>query len=502
MEAFTQGLQYFLSDPSVFLVLTFGVFFGIVFGAIPGLTATLGVILLLPFTYTMAPALGMTLLIGIYVGGISGGLITAILINIPGTPSSIITCFDGYPMAKNGRAGDALSIGVFASLIGGLVSALALIFISPPLSKIVLMFGAWEYFTFALLGLSMVVSVVAVDIIKGLMGALLGLLFATVGMDTVTGMMRLTFGQWQLEGGISVTALMMGLFATREIMIQSRDLGTGMGKVTATNKVPFFPKWSDLKGTGVPFTLGSIIGIIIGILPGIGQQTASLLTYNQSRQLSKHPEKFGTGIPEGIVASECANNAVNGGALIALMTLGIPGDMVTAVLLGGLMIHGLQPGPLFFTTHIDIVGAVMITYFVANIIMFIMELGMMKVFIKIVNVPYYYLFPTILLTCIVGVFAMNNRIFDIWILIGFGLVGYALSEFGVNMEPLMLGFILGPLVEKNFRTALIGSSGQFSEILTRPVATTFLILSIIFILWPILKPMFKQLGGNKLGRAR
>jgi putative tricarboxylic transport membrane protein len=497
MEAFTHGLSYFLADPSVFLVLSFGVFFGIVFGAIPGLTATLGVVLLLPFTYTMSPALGMSLLIGIYVGGISGGLITAILINIPGTPSSIITCFDGYPMAKNGRAGDALSIGVFASLVGGLISALALIFISPPLSKIVLIFGSWEYFTFALLGLSMVVSVVSKDIIKGLMGALLGLLLATVGMDTVTGMMRLTVGQWQLEGGISVTALMMGLFATREIMIQSRNLGTGRGKVPSSNKVPFFPKWRDFRGTGVPFTLGPLIGIVMGILPGIGQQTASLLTYNQSRQLSKHPEKFGTGIPEGIVASESANNAVNGGALIALMTLGIPGDMVTAVLLGGLMIHGLQPGPLFFTTHIDIVGAVMVTYFVANIIMFIMLLGLMKVFIKIVNVPYYFLFPTIILTCIVGVYAMNNRIFDIWILIGFGLAGYVLSEFEVDMEPLLLGFILGPLVEKNFRTALIGASGDFSEILTRPVATTFLVLSIVFIIWPLLKAMMKQVGGNK-----
>jgi putative tricarboxylic transport membrane protein len=316
-------------------------------------------------------------------------------------------------------------------------------------------------------------------------------------MDTVTGMMRLTVGQWQLEGGISVTALMMGLFATREIMIQSRNLGTGRGKVPSSNKVPFFPKWRDFRGTGVPFTLGPLIGIVMGILPGIGQQTASLLTYNQSRQLSKHPEKFGTGIPEGIVASESANNAVNGGALIALMTLGIPGDMVTAVLLGGLMIHGLQPGPLFFTTHIDIVGAVMVTYFVANIIMFIMLLGLMKVFIKIVNVPYYFLFPTIILTCIVGVYAMNNRIFDIWILIGFGLAGYVLSEFEVDMEPLLLGFILGPLVEKNFRTALIGASGDFSEILTRPVATTFLVLSIVFIIWPLLKAMMKQVGGNK-----
>ncbi len=244
-------------------------------------------------------------------------------------------------------------------------------------------------------------------------------------------------------------------------MNQTRDLGSGIGKVVVKNlKVPFLPKWSDLKGTGVPFTLGSIFGVLIGMLPGIGQQTAALLTYNQSRQLSKHPETFGTGDPAGIVASECANNAVNGGALIALMTLGIPGDMVTAVLLGGLMIHGLQPGPLFFTTNIDIVGAVMITYFVANIIMFLMALGLLKIFIRIVNIPYYYLVPTIMLTCILGVFAMNNRIFDIWILIAFGLGGYALSEFGINMEPLMLGFILGPLVEKNFRTGTYRSPGS------------------------------------------
>ena len=457
----------------------------------------MGVILLIPFTYTMPAALGMTLLIGIFVGGISGGLITAILLNIPGTPSSIVTCWDGYPMAKNGRPGDALSIGVFSSALGGIISAIALIFIAPQLAKIALMFGAWEYFTLALMGISIVVLMTAEDVIKGLMGASIGLLLGAVGMDSVTGMMRMTFGHWQLQAGISVTALMMGLFAIREIMIQTREIGKHNKMVSISGKVPLIPHWKDLKGTGIPFTLGSVIGTCFGMLPGIGQTTASLLSYNQSRQLSKHPEKYGTGISEGIVASESANNAVNGGALIPLMTLGIPGDMVTAALLGGLLIHGLQPGPLFFKTNLDIVGTVMITYLLANIIMLLMEIGLMRIFVKIVNVPLYYLFPAIILTCILGVYGMNNRIFDLWILIIFGLVGYALSEFGIDMPPVILGFILGPLIETNFRTAIIGASGRFSEIFTRPIALGFLTLSLFFICWPIIKSLIKRFVLNK-----
>ena len=341
MDAIMIGFSALFADPMNLVVLVFGIFLGIVFGCIPGLTATLGVTLMIPFTYTMTPVAGLTLLIAIYVGGISGGLITATLINIPGTPSSIFTCYDGYPMARDGKPGAALSIGVFASLIGGTFSALALFFIAPPLSKVSLIFGNWEYFSVAFLGLAVVITMASDDMLKGLIGALVGMVLGTVGMDSVSGAQRLVFGHWQLMSGLQSTALMMGMFAVCEIMIQSLTINSQKHEINLS-KLSFLPPIKEMKGCLTPVALGCLFGTGIGILPGIGQNAATLITYNQSKKLSKHPERFGHGSPEGICASETSNNAVNGGALIPLVTLGIPGDMTTADLIGGLMIHGLQ----------------------------------------------------------------------------------------------------------------------------------------------------------------
>jgi putative tricarboxylic transport membrane protein len=503
LDVLLHGFSFFITEPTTLPLLIFGVFFGIIFGCIPGLTATLGIVLLIPFTYVMAAELGLSLLIGIYIGGISGGLITAILLNIPGTPSSMVTCWDGYPMAKKGFPGKALSLGVFSSVVGGIFAAFALIFIAPPLSRIALSFGSWEYLAIMVLGMSVVVMMTSDNPLKGLIAAFIGIGIGTIGIDVISGVSRLTFGVWQLQAGINVVAISMAFFAVREIFTQVKGFGkfdSDEKKGDISDKIPIIPSRETLKGTGPTFIIGSIYGTLMGMLPGVGQTTASMLAYNNSRQISKQPEKYGTGIPEGIVASETANNAVNGGALIPLLTLGIPGDMVTAVLIGGLMIQGIRPGPLLFRDNPGVVGTIMVAYFLANVLMFILELGFMKIFVKISKAPLSILFPIILITCVLGVYALNNRIFDLWILAIFGIIGYLLTEVNVPMPPLILGYILGQMIERTFRTAMYASFGNMMDVFNRPVAVIILLLAVILTLMPYIS-MIKKRFFRKLSQS-
>lgn len=490
MEVISLGFQSLFVHPSVPALMVFGVFFGIIFGAIPGLTATLGVMLMIPFTFTMSAEQGLALLVGIYVGGISGGLITATLINIPGTPSSIVTCWDGYPMAKNGKPGEALAIGVFASLVGGTISALALFTIAPLLAKVALKMQSWELFAVCLMGLAIVAVMTSEDVIKGLLGTFIGLLLGTIGMDVILGNSRWTFGNWQLMNGIQATALMMALFAIREILDQSTHLNEKRPKMSL-KKVTFIPPFRELRESWKAMGIGSVFGTLIGILPGIGQNASTILAYNQAKAISKHPEKFGKGTPEGICASESSNNAVNGGALIPLVTLGIPGDMVTAALIGGLTIHNLQPGPRLFVDQPAVVGTIMVVYLLANIVMYVMELGLMKAFIKMIEVRLSFLFPAVIIFCVLGVYALNSLTFDIWILIIFGIVGYILNQFKIDLVSIILGFILGPLIEKYFKTGMILAEGNFKEILNHPIAVVFLVIALIFLVAPSVKKAVK-----------
>ncbi len=489
MQTIILGFQYVFSDPISIALMVFGVFVGIVFGAIPGLTATLGVTLFIPFTYTLSAVQGICMLIAVYVGGISGGLITATLINIPGTPSSIYTCFDGYPMTKQGKPAQALALGVFCSLIGGTFSAFALMAIAPQLAKISLSFGSWEYFAVALMGLSVVVSMCSESLLKGMLGATFGLLLGSIGIDAVSGVSRLTFGYWQLQAGISSTALMMGLFAITEVFSQSLELHKPRPKIDF-HKTTLTPPLKEMKGCWKAVGIACVVGTGIGILPGIGQNASTLISYNAAKSVSKRPEMFGHGCPEGICASETSNNATNGGALIPLICLGIPGDLTTSALIGGLMIHGLQPGPLLYNDHPEIVGGVMCAYFVTNVLMYVMELGLMKAFVRMVNVKLSYLFPAIVACCVLGVYTLNNRMFDVWVMIIFGFVGYLLVSLGVDMAPVILGFILGPLIEKYMRMALIASNGSWSGIFKRPAAVGFVIASIFFVCLPFIRKLF------------
>lgn len=488
--ALSDGINSIIADPMIFVWITIGVFGGLVFGAIPGLTATLGITLMLPFTYVMGPALGVSTLVAIYVGGISGGLVSAILLNIPGTPSSIVTCFDGAPMAKQGRPSEALTLGVFASMVGGIFSGLALITISPVLAKVALIFGPWEYFAMGVMGLSIVVSLCSKDMIKGLISAIFGVLLAMLGTDPVSGVQRFTFDMWQLSGGLKSVAVLMGLFAYAEILKQIQDLHVKAERYTV-KKIRLFPERKLIKETFRTLITSSFIGTIIGILPGIGQSTACLMSYNVARQTSKTPEKFGTGHPEGIVASEAANNAVCGGALIPMMTMAIPGDLTTAVILGGFVIHGIQPGPGLFDNNASLVNVIYVAYVLACIVMFVMFVLLMKFFIRVLSIPSNYMYPVLVVTCLLGAFTLNNRVFDCWVLLIVGVVGYIMLNSGFTLTPIVLGYILGPIIETNFRTAIITSRGNLMDVVNYPIAMSLLAVGLVMLFLPKVTSMIQ-----------
>lgn len=491
LMSFWTGCEHLFSNPELWLLIIGGCFFGIVFGAIPGLTGALAVTLLLPFTYAMSDVNGITLLVAVYVGSISGGLISAILLNIPGTPASIATTFDGSPMAKAGKAGDALLIGIFSSAFGGIFSGLCLIMIAPKLAKIALIFGSWEYFGMGVMGLCVVVSLTSKDRVKGFMSAIIGLIMAMVGMDPVSTVNRLTFGQWQLGAGLAQLPTLMGLFALAEVLKQLKDFDQEV-KSYELKKMEFWPRKGMLTGSWKTMGLGAVIGTVIGILPGVGSGTASMLSYTQAQQTSKHPEKFGTGCVEGVVASEVANNAVCGGALIPMMSLGVPGDLITAVLLGALVVHGIQPGPQLFNTGGELVGVIFFTYVIANIVMYVMMMLLMRVFVRLLKIPLNYLLPIILLMCIVGAITTNNRVFDAWCLFAVGLVGYVLLALGFALAPMVLGFILGKLVETNFRTGVIAGQGSVMGFFSRPIAVCLVAFGILMICVDLIRGILKK----------
>ena len=488
-ELFTtlgMGMHAFFSDPTVFPLLVAGVILGLIFGCIPGLTAALGVSLILPMTYVMTPIQGLSTLIGIYVGGISGGLYGAVLLNIPGTSASIVTCFDGFPMAKQGRASEALSMGIFASFMGGMFSMIVLVTVAPLLAKVAVIFGPWEYAALGIMGLSVVVSLSGKDMLKGVVAAVVGVFLAMVGMDPVLGVTRFTFGHWQLNSGFPTLATLMGFFALGEMLTQVRDMSSAKAKLAPMQeRVPILPSYENIKKSKVALWIGSIVGTLVGILPGVGQSTASMLAYSQTKALSEKPEEFGEGRIEGLAASESANNAVNGGAMIPMMTLGIPGDLVTSILMGGLIIHGLQPGPLMFKLNIDVVGAMFIAYMLSNVVMVIVALALVRIFVRLLKVPAKILYPVILIMCVLGTFSVNSRDFDIWVLLGAGAFGYIFTGSGFSLPPLILGYILGPIVESNFRTAIIAASGNMAAIRNQPIAVVILLISFLFFFFPV-----------------
>ncbi len=484
------------------LIMVLGVGIGIVFGALPGLTATMAVALCLPFSFGMGPISGFALLVALYIGGISGGLISAILINIPGTPSSIATTFDGAPMAKNGEAGRALGTGIVFSFLGTIFSIAVLVFVAPPLAEIALKFGPYEYFSLAFFALTFISALAGKSLIKGFVSGFIGMALASVGVSPIHGFPRFTFGINQLTNGFDLLPALVGLYAVSEILKSAESKEEPSQADVAPVKIKGFGfSMREFLGQTKNFFIASVIGTAIGILPGIGGGTSNILAYVAIKKASKHPEKFGTGIMDGIVASETANNASIGGAMVPLLSLGIPGDAVTAMLIGGFMIHGLSPGPLLFTDHPDVVYSIFAALIICSFLMLFMEFYGMRIFIKLLRIPKYILLPIVLTLCVVGAFGVNSRVFDAWGLLMFGLIGYLLEKFEFPLPPIILGFILGPMVETNFLRGMQYSGGDFTMFLKEPISCGFIAVAMLYLLWSLVNNIVKWSREGKSAKA-
>ena len=451
---------------------------GIVFGAIPGLSATMAVALFLPVTYGLDPINAFVMLMSLYIGGVSGGLISAILLRIPGTPSSVATCFDGHPLAAKGQAPKALGVGIVFSFIGTVLSIFALMFISPTLASFAIEFGNYEYFSIAMFSLTMIATLSGNSVVKGVFSGTLGFMFATVGIAPIDSARRFTFGSVQLMSGFDMLTVMIGLFAVGEIIASARyESRESKEEVTQPNMRDikgFGFTWAEFTSQLVNMFRSTLIGVGIGILPGIGGGTANILAYSVAKNQSKYPEKFGTGIIDGVVASETSNNACIGGAMIPLLTLGIPGDTVTAMLLGGLMIHGISPGPRLFVEHQNLVYAIFAAMTMASIAMLFMEFYGLRIFVKLLSIPKHILLPIIFCLCGVGAYGLNSRAFDMWCVILFGILGFGFSSFKIPIAPFILGFILGPMAETNLRRGLMLHQNSWTPLFKSPICLFFL----------------------------
>ncbi len=488
-------------NPWCLLLIWFGTVLGIVFGSVPGLSATMAVVLFLPLTFSMEPTAGIALLVGLYMGGISGGLISAILLKIPGTPSSISTVFDGGPMAEKGEAGRALGVGILYSFIGSIIGIVALMFISPMLAKVCLLFGAADYFSVAVFSLTIIAALSGKDMLNGLIAGLIGLALSMIGMAPIDAQVRYTFGNYQLMGGLDITVLLIGVFAVTDIIL------AGFGRRTLADKLE--QKKYHLKGYGLSVkefiqqipnaVISAVIGIAIGILPGIGGSTAGLMAYTAEKSRSKYPEKFGTGIIDGIIASETSNNAVIGGSLVPLLCMGIPGNTVAAVFLGGLLVHGINPGPLIFEKSGQYVYGIYFALIVSSVFMLIFERLGLPIFAKLLDIPKHILLPIIMVMCCVGAYSNASRVFDVQCVLFFALLGLFFKMFKIPSTPLIIGFILGSMFEENLRQALQASHGSWSIFVTRPISCAFLIVAVIFCTFTVRKNLKEKKAAEASG---
>jgi putative tricarboxylic transport membrane protein len=465
------------------MIITIGVIFGIIAGSIPGFTITMAILVTFPFTFAMDPINGLALMIGVFVGGYSGGLVSGVMLGIPGTPSSITTVYDGYPMAKNGEPGRALGIGVAASFIGTVLSVIVLIIFGPLIAKFSLNFRPWEITALIVFALTLVASLSNGAMIKGMIAAAFGLFIATIGLDR-SGNLRFDFGIDEFSAGFEMLPVMIGIFAFAQLMDNVQKLkknDTSNGERSDMNvKIPYGKIWMDLKKQKINTLRSAMIGAIIGALPGTGGSVANFVSYDQSKKFSKHPEKYGTGIPDGIIASETSNSAVSGGAFIPTLALGIPGDLPMAIMMGVLILHGITPGPLMFQQNPVLIGTIYVSLFIGAIIMLASQFLMIRWFAKIALIPQQILVPLVLTLCAVGSFALNNNTFDIWVLFVFGIIGYLLSKADVPLTPLILGVVLGHNFENQvFRALELDSS--WLTFFTRPLSALFFLFAIISI---------------------
>lgn len=458
-----------------------GVLIGIIIGALPGLSATMGVALLLPLTFGMEPELGLPMLIALYCGAMYGGSISAILLHTPGTPAAAATCMDGYPMSKKGEGGRAIGFSLIASFIGGIFSAILLLTVAPLLANISLLFGPAEYFILAVLGLTLIATLSSEEWIKGLLSGSVGLFIATIGIDPMTTISRFTFGNLNLLDGIPLIVLLIGVFSiSQALKLLEKDENekiTSLKNMKISGRI--LPKFSELIKLKNTIIRSSVIGSIIGAIPGTGGGIACWVGYNEAKRYSKKPELFGTGIPEGVVAAEAANNAVTGSALIPTLVLGIPGSSVTAVLLGGLIYHGIRPGPRFISEFGDLTYTIMISLFVANFFMLFIGVLFAKASIHITRVRGEILSPFIIVLSVIGTYALNNSTFDVILMFIFGLIGYVMIRYKFPVAPMVIALILAPMAELGLRQTLLISRGNWLVFLTKPLSLALLLVAVL-----------------------
>ncbi len=467
-----------LLSPQPLGLMALGVFLGILVGAIPGLTATLAIALLLPFTFRMPPVDALIFLVSIYAGGLYGGAITAITIRIPGAPSNVMTALDGFQMAQRGRAEAALGLATFSSFVGGVFGGAALVLVAPQIAQLALRFQSPETLALVVLALVAVAGVESASLLRGLTSAALGLMLATVGLDPMIGAPRYWLGVSELMAGIPLQTLVIGLFAIAELLRRSAEPERKPPLRPQLRLRRMFDFWPLLRGLGARLPLKSaIIGTVIGALPGAGASMAAFLSYSEAKRSSRRPERFGTGIPEGIVAAETANNAVTGGALIPMLSLGIPGDAVTAVILSALLIQGIFPGPRLFQRSGELIAPLFAAYFIAYGLLLVFGLGLVPLVARLALVDRSILLPFVGAVAIIASHVTQGTAFGVWLTLGVGVAGYLLSRLGFPLVPMLLGLILGPILETNLRRALLISKGNPMIFLSRPISLVLLILA-------------------------
>ena len=470
IENIGDAFALFLTIENVLIVFV-GVLIGVVIGAIPGMTTPMGVALALPFTFTMQPVTGILLLLGIYKGGLYGGSITAILIKAPGTPAASCTVLDGYPLTQKGEARKALDIALYASCFADFVSNISLILLAGLLATFALKFGPPEFFTLIVFALTIIAGVSGDNLIKGVAAAALGLLFATIGLDMVYGTNRFIFDNWELMGGLSFIPVLIGLFALPEIIHYFTGKVADQAKAAVMSGVG--AGFKEFKSCFKSILRGSLIGVVLGSIPGIGGAPSAFLSYSEARRNSKHPEKFGKGEIEGVAAAEAGNNGVAGATMIPLLALGVPGDVITAVILGAFMIHGLRPGPVMFVENLTMIYALFIGIMLSSAYLFMIGKFSIRAISRIAEVPNRILYPVVLVFCLYGSFAINNSSFDVLVMLLMGVVGYLMMVFRFPAPPFLIAFILGPLLEDNFRQSMILSEGSLTILVRSPICWAF-----------------------------
>jgi putative tricarboxylic transport membrane protein len=492
MEILMQSLMAVLSPMNLFLVVL-GTVFGMVCGALPGLSSSMAIILTLPFTYSMNPVTAVVMLIAVYVGGACGGSISAILLKTPGTPEAVATTFDGYPMAMRGEAGVALGLAVTASSFGSIFSAFVMLFCAPLLATMALKFQSAEYFALALVGLSCITSIGSKNQMKAILSTILGLMFATIGLDSINGIERFAFGQPFLINGINYISVMIGAFAIAEVYKNIEELGHKDNSMVTNSKVSMvLMKMKDMAKMWLTFIKSSVIGTIIGIIPAAGGSIASLIAYGEAARSSKTPEKFGTGCPEGIIAPESSNNASVGGSMVPTLILGIPGSPTAAVIMAAFMILGLRPGPLLIREQPLLLNSIFFGLILAALLLFVVGRFVTREFARILKLPYPLLGTLIIALGIVGAYSLKNSIYDVIIMFIFGFIGYFFEKFKYSSSAFILGLILGEIAENSLRKQIIIGNGSWMGFLSRPIAIIILVVAIVTFLSPLIGKLRKK----------